>query len=101
MDGVILTCLFTDLAAYAADIADLSERRAFLMGRAGHVDIGIIRYRMYDMLRTCIDAFKAAGALFVVDDSDSVLDVYCVKLACLYAASKAQAAILAYCGAAG
>ena len=92
VDGIVIALALTQVAADAADVADLARQRAALMVGAGDDDVGVVGHRDDDLARADLNALHTAGALIRVHARHTFDDVDGVKLADRNAGAEAKAA---------
>ena len=100
VDRIVLTGLFADGAADAADVAVLAQHGALLPGVTRDGYVGLVRDLNNKILGAGGGAGHASGTLFVVDTSDAVLYEYCAERTNLDAGTETEATVRALVGAA-
>lgn len=88
MDGVVLTGLFTDLAADTAHVAILPQRGALLLRVAGHRHLGGIGHFDDQILGAGLGALHTPYTEFMIHVGHAVLDGHGPKGAGLDAGTK-------------
>lgn len=92
MDGIKITLAFTQVAADAANVTNLTRDRAALVVGAGDDDVCVIRYRNDDLAWADLHALHAARAFVRVHTGHAVHNVDCVEFADRNAGAEAETA---------